>query len=106
MSNCVLARASQSVSTAGANAGVLIMADSPGFEPRLPWQGRQARMARQLNKLTARKVQTETAVGRHSDGGGLYLVLDKNGAKRWVFIYRRKGDGKQSEMGLGGLTSV
>ena len=63
-------------------------------------------MARQLNKLTARKVQTETARGRHSDGGGLYLVVDKNGAKRWVFIYRRKSDGKQSEMGLGGLISV
>jgi integrase len=63
-------------------------------------------MARQLNKLTARKAQTETAPGRHSDGGGLYLVVDKNGAKRWVFIYRRKSDGKQSEMGLGGLISV
>ena len=63
-------------------------------------------MARQLNKLTARKVQTETAPGRHSDGGGLYLVVDKNGAKRWVFIYRRQKDGKQSEMGLGGLISV
>ena len=44
--------------------------------------------------------------GRHSDGGGLYLVVDKNGAKRWVFIYRRQKDGKQSEMGLGGLISV
>ncbi len=63
-------------------------------------------MARQLNRLTVRKVQTETSVGRHSDGGGLYLVVDRNGAKRWVFIYRRKSDGKQSEMGLGGLISV
>ena len=63
-------------------------------------------MARQINKLTARRVQTLTAPGRHSDGGGLYLVVDKSGAKRWVFIYRRKRDGKQSEMGLGSCLAV
>ena len=63
-------------------------------------------MARQLQKLTARGVQTLQEPGRHSDGGGLYLVVEASGAKRWVFIYRRKRDGKQSEMGLGGLASV
>ena len=105
MSNCVLARAPKSVSTAGVNAGVLNMADGRDSNRGFPARTK-TRMARQLNKLTARKVQTETAPGRHSDGGGLYLVVDKNGAKRWAFIYRRQKDGKQSEMGLGGLISV
>lgn len=45
-----------------------------------------------------------TKPGRHGDGGGLYLVVDKSGAKRWVFLFRR--DGTLREMGLGGLKSV
>ncbi|MGF1650881.1 MAG: tyrosine-type recombinase/integrase [Hyphomicrobiaceae bacterium] len=63
-------------------------------------------MARTLNKLSARSVQTLTKPGRHSDGGGLYLVIDPGGAKRWVFLYRRRRDGRQTEMGLGGLLGV
>jgi integrase len=63
-------------------------------------------MARTLNRLTVRGVQALNAPGRHSDGGGLYLVIDKTGSKRWAFIYRRKRDGKQSELGFGGLASV
>lgn len=71
-------------------------------------------MARQVNKLSARSVATITKPGRHSDGGGLYLVVDrpavdrdgskKPGSKRWVFLYRR--DGILREMGLGGLIAV
>jgi integrase len=61
-------------------------------------------MARAINRLSARRVQTITEPGRHSDGGGLYLVVDQNGSKRWVFIFKRVG--KTSEMGLGGLVSV
>jgi len=61
-------------------------------------------MGREINKLSARKVQSLAPVGRHSDGGGLYLVVDKNGSKRWVFLYKRGG--RTSEMGLGGLHSV
>jgi integrase len=71
-------------------------------------------MARQLQKLTARGVQCLSEPGRHSDGGGLYLVVEtkldaagkKYASKRWAFIYRRKRDGKQTEMGLGGLSAV
>lgn len=72
-------------------------------------------MARALHKLTARAVLTSTKPGRHSDGGGLYLVIESRAgddgakqhlSKRWVFIYRRKRDGRQSEMGLGGLVAV
>jgi integrase len=61
-------------------------------------------MALALNKLSARGVTAITKPGRHGDGGGLYLVVDKSGAKRWVFLYRR--DGTLREMGLGGLKSV
>lgn len=71
-------------------------------------------MARAMHKLTARGVQTTTKPGRHSDGGGLYLVVEarrgddgaKQLSKRWVFIYRRKRDGRQSEMGLGALAGA
>lgn len=61
-------------------------------------------MALALNKLNARGVATITKPGRHGDGGGLYLVVDKSGAKRWVFLYRRLGILR--EMGLGSLKSV
>lgn len=61
-------------------------------------------MALALNKLSARGVTAITKPGRHGDGGGLYLVVDKSGAKRWVFLYRREGTLR--EMGLGGLKSV
>ncbi|MBY5734065.1 integrase arm-type DNA-binding domain-containing protein [Rhizobium leguminosarum] len=61
-------------------------------------------MALSLNKLTARTVASITTPGRHSDGGNLYLVVDKSGAKRWVFLYRRND--RPREMGLGGLDTV
>jgi integrase len=61
-------------------------------------------MALSLNKLTARTVISINEPGRHGDGGGLYLVVDKSGAKRWVFLYRRED--RLREMGLGGVKSV
>jgi len=61
-------------------------------------------MAREQNKLSARFVQTVIKPGRHSDGGGLYLVVDPSGAKRWLFLFR--WGGKLKELGLGGLTAV
>lgn len=68
-------------------------------------------MARQLAKLSPRAVATLKTPGRHSDGGGLYLVIDASGAKRWVFLYRwkrpgEKGAGRLREMGLGSFTGV
>ena len=56
-------------------------------------------MARNINKLSARTVESATEPGRYSDGGNLYLSISANGGKRWVFFYRHKG--KQREMGLG-----
>ncbi|HSH93183.1 MAG TPA: integrase arm-type DNA-binding domain-containing protein [Roseimicrobium sp.] len=57
-----------------------------------------------MNRLTARGITALSKPGRHYDGDGLYLVVDTNGSKRWVFLFRR--DGKLKEMGLGGLSSV
>jgi hypothetical protein len=54
-------------------------------------------MARKINKLSARAVETLKAPGRYSDGGN--LSISENGGRRWVFMYRRAG--KQHEMGLG-----
>lgn len=61
-------------------------------------------MAREVNKLSARAVATLSAPGRHSDGGGLYLVIDKSGARRWLFMFR--WGGKLKELGLGGTSAV
>jgi hypothetical protein len=61
-------------------------------------------MAREVKRLSARAVSTATKPGRHSDGDGLYLVVDASGAKRWLFMFR--WGGKLKEMGLGGLSSV
>ena len=56
-------------------------------------------MARNINKLSARTVETLKAPGRYSDGGNLYLSISANGGRRWVFMYRFAG--RQREMGLG-----
>ena len=48
-------------------------------------------MTRQLNRLNARKVATLVELGRHADGGGLYLSISKDGRRRWVFLYRQQG---------------
>jgi integrase len=61
-------------------------------------------MARQINRLNARKVATETERGRHADGGGLYLSISPNGGRRWVFLYRWHG--KPTEVGLGSARDV
>jgi len=58
-------------------------------------------MARAVNRLTARQVQTITRPGRHADGGGLYLVVDKGGAKRWAMLVTIRG--RRRELGLGSV---
>ena len=37
-------------------------------------------------------------------GGGLYLIVDPSGARRWLFMFRWQG--KLKEMGLGGINAV
>ncbi len=59
----------------------------------------EARRTRTLHKLSARTLASITRPGRHSDGGGLYLAISKDGRRRWVFMWTRAG--KQREAGLG-----
>lgn len=61
-------------------------------------------MANAIHKLSARRVATETKAGRHSDGGGLYLVVTPTGSSKWLFIFKRSG--KQREMGLGSASGA
>ena len=56
-------------------------------------------MARAVNRLSARTVDTLRDAGRHADGAGLYLHIDAGGSKRWVFVFQ--WDGARKEMGLG-----
>ena len=61
-------------------------------------------MAPYTGALEPRAVATLKEPGRHADGGGLYLIVDRGGSKRWLFMFRWQG--KLKEMGLGGLTAV
>lgn len=61
-------------------------------------------MGRSLHKLTAKRVQSERRQGKHSDGGGLNLVITKDGSKRWVFAWERNR--KRHEMGFGSAQDV
>lgn len=44
---------------------------------------------------------TITAIGRHADGGSLYLSIRPDGSRKWVFLYRQRGTSRLREMGLG-----
>jgi len=55
-------------------------------------------MGRTLNRLKAKQVEN-LGIGRHADGGGLYLDRDEHGRSRWLFMWSRNG--KRREMGLG-----
>ena len=56
------------------------------------------------NALSAKRVATLSEPGRHGDGNGLYLIVDKSGAKRWVL--RTAVRGRRRDMGLGGVRTV
>ena len=53
--------------------------------------GQEPRQRLAENRLPP-DVAKVTTPGRHADGKGLYLVVDDNGAWRWVFIYRWKAN--------------
>jgi integrase len=55
------------------------------------------------SKLTARKVETAKP-GKYSDGGNLYLIVSRTGARKWVLRFTWRGRAK--EMGLGSAASV
>jgi integrase len=54
--------------------------------------------------LSAAEVRTANEAGRYTDGGGLYLIVDESGAKRWIL--RTVIHGKRRDLGLGGLRTV
>lgn len=56
------------------------------------------------NRLTAVEVQNLKEPGKYTDGGGLCLVIDDNGRKRWAFFYTRSG--RRCELGLGRTQDV
>ncbi len=58
-------------------------------------------MAHQIKRLTTVGVRALTKPGLHADGGGLYLQINKTGAKSWAFVFQWRGSRKQ--MGLGAL---
>lgn len=61
-------------------------------------------MARAINRLTARQIVGIKEIGRHSDGGGLYLRITASGARSWVFMTATGG--KRAEIGLGSAKSL
>jgi integrase len=64
----------------------------------------ERKVTQRLKQLSARAVTTLREPGRHADGGGLYLLISKTGAKSWVFMFKRAG--KRTELGLGSLLNV
>jgi hypothetical protein len=62
-------------------------------------------------KLTKKLVEN-LGPGRHGDGGGLYLVVDPSGARRWIVRVTVKGQRNarggplRTDFGLGGADIV
>src|SRR5712672_3264801 len=59
--------------------------------------------SRMAGKRTARRVESAKP-GKYSDGGNLYLIVSKTGARKWVLRFTWRGRAK--EMGLGSAVSV
>jgi integrase len=65
-------------------------------------------MARTINRLSHRKVETLKKPGMHSDGGGLYLQVTQapDGTPRKSWLFRYAVAGRERQMGLGPLADV
>jgi integrase len=61
-------------------------------------------MRRGINRLRPLQIERFKGPGKVSDGGGLYLIIGRNGSRTWVFRYTRQG--KAVELGLGAVASV
>jgi integrase len=61
-------------------------------------------MARVANRLTDRKIKTTKTAARLADGLGLYLIVEGEFSKNWVFEYQFNG--KRRYMGLGSALDV
>lgn len=49
-----------------------------------------------LSGKLAKKLVENLGPGRHGDGGGLYLVVDPSGAKRWIVLVVVKSQKKNT----------
>lgn len=61
-------------------------------------------MARVEKRLTAKEVEGALTPGRYPDGGGLFLEVDAQGRRRWIFRFRFAG--RRRDMGLGSAADV
>src|SRR5712671_2342601 len=61
-------------------------------------------MRRGTNRLRPLQIERFKGPGKLSDGGGLYLIIGRNGSRTWVFRYTRRS--KAVELGLGAVASV
>jgi integrase len=61
-------------------------------------------MARAYKRLTDRKIAATKAAARLADGDGLYLIVENETSKHWVFEYQLEG--KRKYMGLGSVRVV
>jgi integrase len=61
-------------------------------------------MARVANRLTDRKIKITKTAARLADGLGLYLIVEGEFSKNWVFEYQFNG--KRRYMGLGSALDV
>ena len=57
-----------------------------------------------MGKLTATAVKAARAPGRYGDGDGLFLLVNKSGARSWMC--RVQKDGKRRDIGLGSEKKV
>lgn len=57
-----------------------------------------------FKRLTSSKIRSIQRPGRYADGNGLYLLVDRNGSKRWVL--RTIVRGRRCDLGLGSLRTV
>ena len=55
-----------------------------------------------LNRLTAKKIEKLKEPGRYHDGGGLILQITESGARSWLLRYQR--DKREHMAGLGPLS--
>lgn len=67
------------------------------------YRKQRVKMRSSKHRLTATQVKT-LPIGKHADGGGLYLVVDPGGSRRWLFRYTYAK--RRRELGLGGTSRV
>jgi integrase len=65
-------------------------------------------VARTINRLSHKKVETLKQIGMHADGGGLYLQVTEgaDGTPRKSWLFRYTVGGRERQMGLGPLNDV